>query len=98
MMTFAGGAVLWQSKLHKCVALSTTEAEYIAAVEACKEALWLKRFLKELGLKQEKYVIYCNSQSAIHLSKNPRLHSKSKHTDIRYHWIRDALEMKCYIL
>ena len=45
LMTFAGGAVSWQSKLQKCVALSTTEAEYIAVTEACKEALWMKKFL-----------------------------------------------------
>ncbi|CAL5394802.1 unnamed protein product [Camellia sinensis] len=55
LFTFAGGAVSWQSKLQKCVALSTTEAEYIAAAEAGKEMLWLKRFLQELGLKQEKF-------------------------------------------
>ncbi|CAN0846213.1 Retrovirus-related Pol polyprotein from transposon TNT 1-94 [Linum grandiflorum] len=72
MMTFAGAAVSWQSRLQKCVALSTTEAEYIAVTEACKEVLWLKKFLQELGIKQE----------------------RSKHIDVRYHWIRDALEEK----
>ena len=77
-----------------CVALSTTEAEYIAVTEACKEMLWLKRFFKEVGLKQDKFVILCDSQSAIHLSKNPSFHSKSKHIQIRYHWIRDTLEDK----
>ena len=94
MMTFAGGAVSWQSKLQKCVALSTTEAEYIAITEGCKEALWIKKFLEELGMQQEKCTIYCDSQSAIHLSKNSTFHSKSKHIDVRYHWIRDVLEAK----
>lgn len=94
LMTFAGGAVAWQSKLQKCVALSTTEAEFIAITEACKEELWLKKFLQELGLKQEKYVLYCDSQSAIHLSKNSTFHSRSKHIDVRYHWIRDVLDSK----
>mgnify|MGYP003095416210 CR=1 FL=1 len=75
LITFARGAVSWQSKLQKCVALSTTEAEFIAATEACKELFWMKRFLEELGLKQERYVLYCDSQSAIHLSKNPSFHS-----------------------
>ena len=94
LMTFAGGAVSWQSRLQKCVALSTTEAEYIAVTEACKEALWMKKFLQELGLQQERYIVYCDSQSVIHLSKNSTFHSRSKHIDVRYHWIRDVLEMK----
>lgn len=67
VFTFSGGAFSWQSKLQKCVALSTTEAEYIAAVEASKEMLWLKRFLQELGLKQGEYVVLCDSQSAMDL-------------------------------
>ena len=91
LMTFSGGAVSWQSRLQKCVALSTTEAEYIAAAEACKELLWMKRFMQELGFKQQHYVIYCDNQSAIHLSKNSTFHARSKHIDVRYHWMRDAL-------
>ena len=94
LITFSGGAVSWKSKLQKCVALSTTEAEFIAATEACKEILWMKKFLQELGHKQQKYVLHCDSQSAIHLSKNSSFHSKSKHIDVRYHWIRDVLEAK----
>ena len=94
MMTFAGGAVSWQSKLQKCVALSTTEAEYIAATEATKELLWMKNFLQELGSKQESFILYCDNQSAIHLAKNPAYHSRTKHIDVRYHWIRDKLESK----
>lgn len=94
LITFAGGAVSWQSKLQKCVALSTTEAEYIAITEACKEMLWMKRFLIELGINQNQYIVYCDSQSAIHLSKNSSFHYKSKHIDIRYHWIRNILDEK----
>ncbi|GKB32554.1 retrovirus-related pol polyprotein from transposon TNT 1-94 [Tanacetum coccineum] len=92
LMTFAGGAVSWQSRLQKCVALSTTEAEYMAATEACKELLWLKRFLQELGFKQQRYAVLCDNQSAIHLAKNSMFHKRTKHIDIRYHWIRDAIE------
>nr|GFD02919.1 retrovirus-related Pol polyprotein from transposon TNT 1-94 [Tanacetum cinerariifolium] len=73
---FAGEAVSWQSRLQKCVALSTTEAEYVAATEACKELLWLKRFL----------------QDAIHLARNLMFRKRTKHIDVRYHWIRDAIE------
>ena len=94
LITYAGGAVAWQSRLQKCVALSTTESEFIAATEACKEMLWMKKFVHELGFTQEKYVLYCDSQSAIHLGKNSTFHARSKHIDVRYHWIRDVLEAK----
>ncbi|KAL6334535.1 hypothetical protein AAG906_018034 [Vitis piasezkii] len=67
------------------------EAEYIAAAEACKELLWMKCFMQELGFKQQRYVVYCDNQSAIHLSKNSTYHARSKHIDVRYHWMRDAL-------
>uniref|UniRef100_A0A2N9HLW0 Integrase catalytic domain-containing protein n=1 Tax=Fagus sylvatica TaxID=28930 RepID=A0A2N9HLW0_FAGSY len=88
LFTFAWGAVSWQSKLQKCVALSTTKAEYIAATEAGKEMLWMKRFLQDLGLKQDEYVVHCDSQSALDLSKNSTYHSRTKHIDVRYHWLR----------
>ncbi|RVX19049.1 Retrovirus-related Pol polyprotein from transposon TNT 1-94 [Vitis vinifera] len=90
-MTFSGGVVSWQSKLQKCVALSITEAKYIVAAEACKELLWMKRFIHELGFKQQRYVVYCDNQSVIHLSKNSTFHARSKHIDVRYNWMRDAL-------
>lgn len=88
LVTFTGRAVSWQSKLQKCVALSTTEAEYIAATEAAKEMLWMKRFLQDLGLKQNVFVLNCDSQSALDLSKNATYHSQTKHIDVRYHWLR----------
>ena len=92
LIKFAGGAVAWQSRLQRCVALSTTEAEFIAITEACKELIWLKKFLQELGFVQDKYLLFCDSQGAIHLGKNSTFHSRSKHIDVRYHWIRDALD------
>ena len=69
LMTYAGGANSWQSRLQKMVALSTTEAEYMAAVEASKEVLWMKDFIGELGIWQEEYRLYCDSKSAIHLAR-----------------------------
>ena len=92
LFTFAGGAISWLSKLQKCVALSTTKAEYIAAIEASKEMLWMKRFLLELGLSQLTYVVFCDSQSAMDLSKNSMYHSRPKHINVRYHWLRLAIE------
>ena len=58
----------------------------------------MEKFLQELGLNLEKFILYYDSQSAIHLSKNSAFHSKSKHIDVRYHWIHDALEMKMFSL
>ncbi|CAL5406742.1 unnamed protein product [Camellia sinensis] len=84
------GAVSWQSKLQKCVALSTTEAEYIAAAEARKEMLWLQRFLQELGLKQEKFTVHCDSQSAIDLSEEEEEEEMSDYLPEEV-WIRNIL-------
>jgi hypothetical protein len=61
MMTYVGGAVSWKSRLPKCVSLSTTYSEYISAVDACKEVLWMKNFLQELCIKQDKYTLFCDS-------------------------------------
>ena len=85
VMTYAGGAVSWQSRLQKTVALSSTEAEYMAALEAGKEILWMKDFIGELGIQQDEYRLYCDSQSAIHLAKNVAYHSRTKHIQRRYH-------------
>lgn len=53
-----------------------------------------ENFLQELGHKQEKYNIFCDNQSAIHLAKNSSLHSRTKHIEVRYHWIREVLSSK----
>ena len=90
--TLGGTAVSWVSQLQKIVALSTTEAEYVAVTEASKEMVWLQNFLEELGKKQEDNILYCNNQSAIHLAKNPSFHSRTKHIQLRYHFIRSLLE------
>ena len=63
-------------------------------MEASKEMLWLKRFLRELGLKQDEYVVFCDNQSAMDLSKNAMYHARTKHIDVRYHWLRDVIEAK----
>jgi hypothetical protein len=60
----------------------------------CKEVLWMKNFLQELDMNQEKYTLYCDSQSAIHLAKNPSFHSQTKRIAIRYHWIWDVVSSK----
>jgi transposase InsO family protein len=88
----AGGAVSWVSKLQTVVALSTTEAEYMAATQACKEAIWMKKLMEELGHKQENILLYCDSQSALHIARNPAFHSRTKHIDVQYHFVREVVE------
>ena len=92
VFTLAGGAVSWVSKLQTVVALSTTEAEYMAATQACKEAIWIQRLLEELGHKQEKITLFCDSQSALHLARNPAFHSRTKHIGVQYHFVREVVE------
>ena len=73
------------------VRLSTTKAEYIAAKEVIKDALWWKGLLEELKVLKEQVVVYSDRQSALHLCKNPVFHERTKHVDVRYHFIRENL-------
>ena len=87
-----GGAVSWQSKKQPTVALSSVAAEYIAACQAAREALWWQKLLHELGVaRHPTTVIYSDSQGSIALSKNPEHHARSKHIDIRHHFIREQV-------
>ncbi|KAE8667060.1 Retrovirus-related Pol polyprotein from transposon TNT 1-94 [Hibiscus syriacus] len=88
----AGGAVSWVSKLQSVVATSTIEAEYVAATQANKEAIWLKLLLEELGHNQEYVSLFCDSQSALHLTRNQTFHSKTKRIRVQYHFIRKNVE------
>ncbi|MCO5609880.1 hypothetical protein L7F22_064113 [Adiantum nelumboides] len=92
VFTLAGGAVSWRSRLQDCVTQSTTEAEYVAASKACKEAIWLGRLVTDLGIKEHVPMLHCDSQSAIQLARNPVYHSKTKHVDVKYHFIKEMLE------
>ena len=74
VMTYVGGAVLWQSRLQKVVALSTTKAEYMAAAKANKEIIWMKEFIGELGIQEDEFQLHCDNQSVIHLAKNAAYH------------------------
>ena len=83
---------MWQTKSQKTVALSSCEAELYAACEAVKEILWLIMFFIELKLKFNKPVLYVDNQGAIALAKNPVLHQRTKHIDIRYFFIREKID------
>lgn len=89
-----GGAVSWSSRLQPTVAASTTEAEYMAAASAVKEALWLRTLLTDLGLSYPTISIKADSQSAIKLLKNPVFSMRSKHIDVIYHFARERVTRK----
>jgi ribonuclease HI len=94
VFTLGGGAISWSSRLQPTVAASTTEAEYMAAAYAIKEALWLRTLLSELGLDTGTITICADSQSAIKLLKNPVFSMCSKHIDVIYHFARERVTRK----
>eukprot|EP00253_Pinus_taeda_P008912 PITA_08912 len=85
-------AISWASKKQSIVALSTAEAEYLAATAAACQAVWMRRMLRSLGQEQPKAtVIFCDNSSAIALSKNSVFHKRTKHIDTRFHYIRELV-------
>ncbi|CAI7829725.1 unnamed protein product [Closterium sp. NIES-54] len=95
VFTLLGGVVAWQSKRQNLIALSSTEAEYVALNRGGTEAVWLRRLLAELGYEQEGPTpIYVDNQAAINLAKNSVLHGRTKHIQIRHHYIRKHVEDK----
>ena len=88
----SSGAVSWLSKKQPIVTLSTTEAEFVAAAGCASQAVWMRRVLDNLGLaKKECTTIWCDNSSTIKLSKNPVMHGRSKHIDVRFHFLRDLV-------
>ena len=86
-----GNTISQRSNLQSVVALSTTEAEYMALSIATKEAVWLKAICEELGLQTCSVKMHCDSQSALALAKNIVFHEKTKHVANKYHFIRDIV-------
>lgn len=88
-----GGAVSWSAKRQEIVSLSTTESEYVAATNAAKEALWLRSLLSQLFATDfEPTTLFSDNQSAIALTKDHQYHARTKHIDIRFHFIRWIVE------
>ena len=82
----------WSSKKQNSVALSTAEAEYVAAGSCCAQLLWMKQQMEDYGLYFDHTPIKCDNTSAINLSKNPIQHSRTKHIEIRHHFLRDHVQ------
>jgi hypothetical protein len=85
--------ISWSSRMQSSVALSTVEAEYIATSDASKEVIWLRKLLAGLfGDVLETTIIHCDNQRCVKLSENPIYHDRSKHIEMRYHYLRDMVQ------
>jgi phosphopantetheinyl transferase (holo-ACP synthase) len=90
---FGEGAISWSSKKQQIIAQSTIEAEYIAQAHAAKEALWLRTFISEIREELARAImIHSDNKGAIALAKDNKFHSRTKHIDVRYHFIHKAVE------
>jgi hypothetical protein len=81
--------VSWSSKKQTSVALSTADAEYVAAGQCCAQLLWMRQTLRDIGYNLSKVPLLCDNESAIRLADNPIEHSRTKHIDIWHHFLRD---------
>ena len=92
--TLGSGLISWNAKKQKTVATSSCEAEYTAAFEAAKESIWLRNLMASIGFKQpSSTLILCDNNAAINLSEDPSLHQRVKHIDIKYHFLREHVNM-----
>ncbi|GJV91922.1 putative ribonuclease H-like domain-containing protein [Tanacetum coccineum] len=86
--------ISWQCKKQTIVANSTTEAEYVVAANCCRQVLWIQNQMLDYGFNFINTKIYIDNESTIYIVKNPVFHSKTKHIEIRHHFIRDSYEKK----
>ena len=99
VFSLACGAVSWLSKKQATVALSTTEAEYVALSTATQEVIWLRRLLADMGEPLEGPTeIYEDNQGAISMAKSPVGHARTKHIDKRYHFVRERVQDRAIAL
>ena len=90
MFTLGGEAISWRSVKQSCIVDSTMEVEYVATCEAAKEAVWLKKFIFDLGIMRMEQVpitLCCDNSGVVAQSKDPRNHKKGKHIERKYHII-----------
>ena len=91
----ANGAVTWSSQGQWLVTMSTTEAEYVAALTAAREVFWIRKLLSDIGCPcYKETTLYVDNQSAIQLVRNPVFHKRTKHIDVHFHFIREKVTEK----
>ncbi|XP_073294570.1 secreted RxLR effector protein 161-like [Primulina huaijiensis] len=91
---FGDRLISWFSKKQTSIATSTAEVEYLAAGSCCSQILWMQQLLKDYGIQASESPIFCDNTSAIAITQNPVLHSRTNHIDIRHHFIRDHVQKK----
>jgi len=99
MFNVGSAAISWYNKKKRFVALSSAEVQYMVAIQARCEAIWMRKILVGLfGQEMDPIVIYCDNQSCIKLSENPMFHDRFKHIDIWYHHLRDCVQRRILLL
>lgn len=95
VILFLGGPAFWESHLQKGVTTSSTEAEYVALSEGCRTIIWMKQLLRELGYSSTAFdnvVTYCDNEAAVAIAENNSTPKRTKHIDIRFHWIKEQVK------
>jgi agmatine/peptidylarginine deiminase len=90
----AQGPISWRSRRQRITALSSCESEYIALAEGAREVTWLRQLCAEIGIQQDTTTIHCDNQSAIATADTVATNERSKHIDVRYHYIREQIQEK----
>ena len=94
LFKLADGIISWQSRAQKTIALSATEAEYMALSDCSRQAVWIQNIFSELGLPKKPTTICADNEGGIFIASNPVQERHTKHIDVRYHYVRDLLEQK----
>jgi hypothetical protein len=92
VVKLAGAPVYWKSAKQKTIALSSTEAEYMAASDACRQISWLKNLFSELGYNIQSIPLIMDNQAAIYMASNPAQEQRTKRVDVGYHYIRQCVK------
>ena len=93
MAHFLGSSLIsWGTKKQNSVALSTAEAEYVAVAACCSQLLWIRQHLEDFGIHIKAIPLMCDNTSAVSMGKNPVHHKRTKHIDVRHHFLRDHVE------